>query len=64
MASVEPRSLTLLGRAVTASDLIRERDTVIERLRRMGVAVIDARPEAVHTALINRYLDVKRRELV
>jgi hypothetical protein len=37
---------------------------VLVRLRRQGVHCIDAPPEQVSSHLINRYLDIKRRELI
>jgi uncharacterized protein (DUF58 family) len=60
----EPRTTQALYRAVVASDFAREREGVLKRLRRMGVHVIDALPGEVSAALVNRYLDVHRRELV
>ena len=64
LALAEPSSLDRLNRAMTATDLLRERELVLSRLRRAGIHSIDARPAAVSTSLINRYLDIKRRELV
>jgi uncharacterized protein (DUF58 family) len=64
LIAAEPRDLDVLSRAVTAHDLARERDVVIGRLRRHGVHCLDGPPSAISTQLINRYLDVKRRELV
>jgi uncharacterized protein (DUF58 family) len=59
-----PRRLTGLYRAVTAADLVRERERVLARLRRMGIACVDAAPGQVSPRLVNKYLDVKRRELI
>ena len=53
-----------LGRGVVADSLRRDREVVLQRLKRRGVFCIDAAPEEVGVALINRYLDVHRRELV
>ena len=64
VASAPPRSSLALYRAVVAADLERERDLVLRRLRRLGIATIDAAPEEVSLALLNRYLDVKRREMI
>jgi uncharacterized protein (DUF58 family) len=64
VAGAPPRSLTALHSAVVAEDFLREREIVIQRLRRLGVHCIDAPPEAVSMNLLNRYLDIKRRELV
>jgi uncharacterized protein (DUF58 family) len=63
-AAAEPRDLDDLNRAVTAHDLVREREVVLSRLRRQGVHCLDGPPRDVSSRLINHYLDVKRRELV
>ena len=57
-----PRSLGDVHRSVVAQDFVRERELVLRRLGRHGVHCIDARPEEVTTQLLNRYLDIKRRE--
>ena len=59
-----PRDLTGLNRAMVARDLLREREVVLLRLRRLGAHCIEAPPGGLSTRLINRYLDIKRRELV
>lgn len=64
IAHARPTSLDALHRAVIAGDFVRERDVVLRRLLRLGVHTIDAPPQRVTTDLLNRYLDVKRRELV
>ena len=60
----EPRSLGDLHRAVVAGDMAREREAVLGRLRRLGVLCIDAPPDRLSMSLLNRYLDVIRRELI
>ena len=56
---------TGLGRlSLQLGDFAREREVVLQRLRRLGIHSIDAPPEHVSVALLNRYLDIKRRELV
>ena len=64
IAHERPTSLDKLHRAVVAGDFVRERDVVLRRLARFGVHTIDVPPHRVTTDLLNRYLDVKRRELV
>jgi uncharacterized protein (DUF58 family) len=64
LAAQEPRDLDQLNRAVTAGDLGREREVVVSRLRRQGVLCVDGAPGAISAALVNRYLDLKRREMV
>ncbi|HUQ02667.1 MAG TPA: DUF58 domain-containing protein [Kofleriaceae bacterium] len=59
-----PRSLSDLHEAVVAGGFARERRLVLERLRRAGAMVIDTTPEHFSMALLNRYLDIKRRELL
>ncbi len=59
-----PLRSTDLYRAVVAADLVRERELVLARLRRAGVQCVDAAPSQISTRLLNRYLDIKRRELV
>ncbi len=63
-ALARPRTLDALHQAVVATDFSRERDIVIERLRRAGAHCIDATPGEFSMALVNRYLDIKRRELL
>ena len=64
MAKAEPLEGADLSRAVTAATLIREREVVMMRLRRMGVQLVEAPAGAVGPALINAYLDIKRRNLL
>ncbi|HET7826381.1 MAG TPA: DUF58 domain-containing protein [Anaeromyxobacter sp.] len=63
-ALARPRRLGDVYRSVVASDFVRERERVIARLRRFGVQCVDAVPAQVSSRLVNRYLDIKRRELV
>jgi len=62
-ALARPRSLATLHEAVVAGDFARERHVVLERLRRAGAHCIDSAPAGFSMALVNRYLDIKRREL-
>lgn len=67
MESVEldpPRMLSDVHRAVVAAGMRAERERVFERLRRVGVHVVDAQPRDATVQLLNRYLEIKRRELV
>lgn len=60
----EPADERQLYRAVVAQSLLRERELVLKRLGRLGVHCIDAQPQQVSVALLNRYFDIKRRELL
>jgi uncharacterized protein (DUF58 family) len=64
VALARPRRLGDVYRAVVSSDLVVERERVLARLRRAGVLCVDAEPGAVPAQLVNRYLEVKRREMV
>ena len=55
-----PETPADVSRAVTADALLREREVVVARLRRLGAEVIEAPAAAVGTALIERYLNLKR----
>lgn len=60
----KPASPTDLHRSVVAFDFLREREVVLRRLKRLGVFCIEAPTKRVPVQLINRYLEIKRRELV
>jgi uncharacterized protein (DUF58 family) len=62
-ALAPPRSLDMLHEAVVAGDFARERGVVLERLRRAGAHCIDATPGEFSMQLVNRYIEIKRREL-
>jgi uncharacterized protein (DUF58 family) len=63
IAGRRPDTVSDLHRSVVATGFLRERDVVLRRLRRLGIHCIDAPPAAVSTSLLNRYLEIKRREL-
>lgn len=64
LVGARPADLLGVHRAVAAHDLIVDRETVLERLRRAGVMCIDAAPDAISAAMINRYLEITRREMI
>jgi uncharacterized protein (DUF58 family) len=59
-----PRDLSGVATLVAANQSIAERRLVLERLNRLGVTVIDAKPGQVTGQLISAYLDIKDRELI
>lgn len=61
---LEPKATVDVGRAVVADELLRERKVVLERLRRLGLMVLETAPEALSLTMIQRYLDIKERELI
>jgi uncharacterized protein (DUF58 family) len=60
----EPETTEDLHRAITAEEMRRERTLVLERIRRAGAQVLDATVDELGPGLIDRYLQVKRRELL
>jgi uncharacterized protein (DUF58 family) len=64
LARAEPVEAADVSRAVTAAALLKEREVVMVRLRRMGVQLVEAPADAVGPAVINAYLDIKRRNLL
>lgn len=62
--ATEPESPEDVTRAVTAAALLRQRRLVVSRLRHLGVHVIEAAPDQAGPAVVNRYLDFKRRGLL
>ena len=59
-----PDSADDVARAVVAETLSMERDLVLARLQRLGVQVLDVSPESLNMDLLNRFLEIKRRELL
>jgi uncharacterized protein (DUF58 family) len=59
-----PETSDDVSRAVVAAALLREREVVVERLRRMGVQILEAPAGRIGPALLARYLDLKRRDML
>jgi uncharacterized protein (DUF58 family) len=64
LAAAPPLSPGDVARAVIAEDLLAARRAVVDRLRRFGAAVVEVEPNAMASAVIDAYLDAKRRALV
>ncbi len=60
----EVRDLNTMARAGVAYDILRDRQILFERLRRLGVHCLETTHDQVGPDLINRYLGIKRRELI
>jgi len=58
---IEPEDVS---RAVVAERLLKQKEAVAARLRRLGAQIIDAPADGLSTSLLNGYLDVKRRGLI
>lgn len=63
-ANDEPADIPRLHRAVVATDLLRDRSLVFQKLRRLGVRCLDTPADQFDSELLNRYLDITRRELI
>jgi len=64
LAEADPATLRDLATAVAADGLARQRALVLQRLRRLGVDVIEAPWQAIGYRLIDRYLAAKQSEAV
>lgn len=62
--SAEPLEPEDVTKAVTAASLLRQRRLVITRLRRFGVHVVEAAHDQAGPALLNTYIQLKRRNLL
>jgi uncharacterized protein (DUF58 family) len=60
IARGEPMDADDVARAVTAGALLQSRAVVVERLRRLGVRILEAPAARIGPALIDAYLDLKR----
>lgn len=64
LVDARPSEIDDLHRAVTAHELQRDRQLVLKRLQRAGALLVDAAPEKLSVELLNRYLEIKRREMI
>lgn len=64
LVAAEPQTPEDVSRAVVAGTLLQQRELVVSRLRRLGAQIVDAPAERMGTALVNAYLDAKRRDLL
>jgi uncharacterized protein (DUF58 family) len=64
LAAAQPRTAEDVSRAVVADALLKQRENVLARLKRLGVQVLEARAADMGPQLLGRYLDIKRRELI
>ena len=60
----EPGDIATLARSVTADTLLTQRQVVLQRLRRMGVDVIEAPYSQIGYQLIDRYFMIKNSEAI
>lgn len=59
-----PADLDGVATLVAANQWVQDRRRVLERLVRLGVTIVDARPNTVTARLVSTYLDIKARDLI
>jgi len=64
MADHPPEDLDGVATLVAANQWVQDRRRVLERLVRLGVTIVDARPGTVTAQLVSTYLDIKARDLI
>jgi uncharacterized protein (DUF58 family) len=64
LVTAPPETAEDVSRAVVAASLLRERDLVLARLRRLGAHVIESPADRIGPEVLNVYLDLKRRDLL
>ena len=64
LAASDPESMTDIAIAVSADALAHQRAVVLQRLRRLGVNVIEAPHDTIGYRLIDLYLEKKRAEAI
>lgn len=64
LADRRPDDFTTVAEAVISGNFQRERQTVLERMERMGLHCLDVAAGELGIALINRYLMIKQRGLL
>ncbi len=62
--AAEPGDVSTLARSVTAETLAHQRSVVLQRLRQMGVDVIEAPWDQIGTQLIDQYFIIKNSEAI
>lgn len=64
LTQAEPDSISDIATAVSANTLAHQRAIVLQRLRQLGVDVIEAPHDAISYQLIDHYLETKRNEAI
>ncbi|MEM8700554.1 MAG: DUF58 domain-containing protein [Pseudomonadota bacterium] len=64
LVETAPDNLAGAATLVAANQSMTERRLVLERLARLGVTIVDAKPNAVTARLISTYLEIKAREMI
>lgn len=57
-------SMNAVSQSVSARQILRERDAVLDKLRRLGILCLDTHPRHLTASLISRYIDIKAQERI
>ncbi|PWG18679.1 DUF58 domain-containing protein [Salibaculum griseiflavum] len=65
-ALIHPEDISMgrIAEAVSARQMLQERQAVLDRLRRLGILCLDTTPDRLTAGLISRYIDIKSQELI
>jgi len=64
LIAAPPSDIATLARSVTADTLVQQRKLVLQRLRRMGIDVIEAPWDTIGPRLIDRYFAIRASEAI
>lgn len=64
VATVRPTTVSEAYRKAAAEELIRARNEALSGMRRSGAVVLDSHPAHASSAVVSRYLDLKRRGML
>ena len=64
LIAAHPQDIATLARAITADSLAQQRKLVLQRLRRLGIDVLEAPWDAIGSRLIDRYLAIRSSEAI
>jgi len=63
-ANLYPQEVPQVYQRAVAAGLLRDRSQALAALRRQGARVVDATPDELTVSAVNRYLDIKARQLL
>jgi uncharacterized protein (DUF58 family) len=64
IAGATPEEKSELYRKAVASEMLERRERLLARLRTAGVLVLDTPPDKISTAVLDRYLEIKGRNVL
>ena len=64
IAHPDHASMAAVSEAVSARQILREREAVLDKLQRLGILCLDTHPKHLTASLISRYIDIKAQERI